>query len=47
MSLEVTPVVLEAKGLRKEFSGVVALADGRLHMEAGQVHALLGENGAG
>ncbi len=41
------PPVLEAKSLRKEFPGVLALSDARLALEAGQVHALLGENGAG
>jgi len=41
-----TPI-LEVRGIRKEFPGVVALADAELTVNAGEVHALLGENGAG
>ncbi|MGJ3263837.1 MAG: sugar ABC transporter ATP-binding protein [Salinarimonas sp.] len=39
--------LLEAVGLRKSFSGVTALADGRFRLHAGSVHALCGGNGAG
>lgn len=39
--------LLEAEGLRKSFSGVPALADGRFRLRAGSVHALCGGNGAG
>jgi ribose transport system ATP-binding protein len=39
--------LLEAIALRKEFPGVVALANGTLRVEPGEVHALVGENGAG
>src|SRR5690606_14520117 len=39
--------ILEAVHLRKEFPGVVALADGVLSLQPGEVHALLGEHGAG
>jgi ABC-type sugar transport system ATPase subunit len=40
-------MLLELKGIEKRFGGVVALARGDLCVEAGEVHALLGENGAG
>jgi ABC-type sugar transport system ATPase subunit len=39
--------VLEARGVRKTYGGVVALAGADLTVRAGSVHALLGENGAG
>jgi ABC-type sugar transport system ATPase subunit len=38
---------LQAKDVQKAFSGVQALADGWLTVEPGQVHALMGANGAG
>ncbi len=34
-------------GIRKEFPGVVALADVDLRLRPGTIHALVGENGAG
>ncbi len=40
-------VVLEMRGIRKEFPGVVANDDVSLDVRRGEVHALLGENGAG
>src|SRR5437588_2740339 len=40
-------VVLEMRGIRKEFPGVVANDDVSLDIRRGEVHALLGENGAG
>jgi general nucleoside transport system ATP-binding protein len=40
-------VVLEMRGIRKEFPGVVANDDVNLDVRRGEVHALLGENGAG
>ena len=40
-------VALEIRNLRKTFPGVTALADANLTLEAGSVHALMGENGAG
>src|SRR5216117_1459499 len=41
------PTVLEMRGIRKTFPGVVALDGVDLTLEAGDVHMLLGENGAG
>jgi general nucleoside transport system ATP-binding protein len=40
-------LVLEMRGIRKEFPGIVANDDVSLDVRAGEVHALLGENGAG
>jgi general nucleoside transport system ATP-binding protein len=40
-------VVLEMRGIRKEFPGIVANDDVALDVRRGEVHALLGENGAG
>jgi simple sugar transport system ATP-binding protein len=40
-------LVLEMRGIRKEFPGVLANDDVDLDIRAGEVHALLGENGAG
>ncbi|MCI8745878.1 MAG: ATP-binding cassette domain-containing protein, partial [Lachnospiraceae bacterium] len=39
--------VLEIKNVRKEFPGVVALDEVNLYLKRGEVHALVGENGAG
>lgn len=39
--------VLEARGIRKAFPGVQALADAGLAIRPGRLNALLGENGAG
>lgn len=41
-----TPL-LEARGITKVFPGVTALDDVSLRVDAGEVHALVGENGAG
>jgi ABC-type uncharacterized transport system ATPase subunit len=40
-------LVLEMRGIRKEFPGIVANDDVDLDVRRGEVHALLGENGAG
>jgi general nucleoside transport system ATP-binding protein len=40
-------LVLEMRGIRKEFPGVVANDDVDFDVRRGEVHALLGENGAG
>ncbi len=39
--------ILEMRGVSKSFSGVQALRDVNFTVEAGQIHALVGENGAG
>jgi len=41
-----TPI-LEMRGIRKTFPGVVALDNVDLTVRAGQIHAIVGENGAG
>src|ERR1700734_1649089 len=38
---------LALKGIRKSFDGIVVLDDAEFSGKAGEVHALLGENGAG
>src|SRR6185503_10774260 len=40
-------VVLEARGLTRAFTGVVALRDVQFALRAGEVHAVMGQNGAG
>jgi ribose transport system ATP-binding protein len=42
-----TMPVLSAEGVTKRFGGVVALHDASFSCEPGEIHALLGENGAG
>src|SRR5438093_10842942 len=39
--------ILEMRGVSKSFSGAQALRDVNFTVEAGQIHALVGENGAG
>ena len=41
------PVLIKARGVRKEFPGVLALSNIDFELRAGEVHVLLGENGAG
>src|SRR5499427_3079049 len=40
-------VMLQMRGVSKSFAGVQALRDVNFTVEAGQIHALVGENGAG
>ncbi|MFN7993698.1 MAG: sugar ABC transporter ATP-binding protein [Bryobacteraceae bacterium] len=40
-------MLLELSNIQKRFGGVAALRDGNLSVDAGEVHLLLGENGAG
>jgi len=40
-------VVLEARGLTRRFTGVLALSGVDLRLRAGEIHALMGQNGAG
>src|ERR1700757_5493195 len=42
-----TSALLEMRGIRKTFPGVVALDDVNLTLLAGEIHAIVGENGAG
>lgn len=39
--------IVEIKNCRKEFPGVVAVNNVSLSLKGGEVHALMGENGAG
>ena len=39
--------LLTMSGIRKAFSGVPVLNGVELHVAPGEIHALLGENGAG
>src|SRR6186713_3544504 len=41
------PLVLETKGLTKQFGGITATNDVSLTVEKGARHALIGPNGAG
>ena len=38
---------LQVQGLRKSFGGVAALDNANIEVSSGEVHALIGENGAG
>lgn len=41
------PMLISARGVSKQFGGVEVLSDVDLDLHAGEIHALLGENGAG
>jgi simple sugar transport system ATP-binding protein len=45
--MENTPCILSAKGITKSFPGVLALENVDFSLNAGEIHALMGENGAG
>jgi ABC-type uncharacterized transport system ATPase subunit len=47
ISVNFMAAALELNGIRKSFGDFLALNDARLSAEYGEVHALLGENGAG
>src|SRR5687767_9745547 len=47
MTADDTAAVLELRDVSKSFGPVVALRAGSLRVEAGSIHALVGENGAG
>jgi ABC-type sugar transport system ATPase subunit len=40
-------MLLQLKGIQKRFGGIVALRNGNLAVDGGEVHLLMGENGAG
>jgi len=42
-----TDFILEAQGLRKEFGGLVAVADVNLQVQRHSIHSIIGPNGAG
>jgi ABC-type sugar transport system ATPase subunit len=44
---QITAPLLEVQGLAKSYPGVKALSDVDLNVRAGEVHCLIGENGAG
>jgi branched-chain amino acid transport system ATP-binding protein len=45
--VRVSEIILQTKGLTKEFRGFVAVDDVNLEVRAGTIHALIGPNGAG
>ena len=47
MTLTTTDLLLEATGVRKTYGAVVALKSASLSVRPGEVHALMGANGAG
>ena len=40
-------IILETRGLTKEFKGFIAVKDVALKVRRGSIHALIGPNGAG
>ena len=46
-SIDIIPIVVEAKNLTKRFQDVVANDDISIDFRRGEIHCLLGENGAG
>jgi len=40
-------IILEGRGLRKEFGGLVAVCDVDLRVRTGELHSIIGPNGAG
>ena len=40
-------MLLQMEHITKRFTGSIALSDASIHVERGEVHALIGENGAG
>ncbi len=47
MQTDDAPVMLELSKVVKSFGAVIALRSGSLRLQAGSIHALIGENGAG
>ena len=45
--MNASDIILETRGLTKEFKGFVAVSDVDLRVRRGQIHALIGPNGAG
>ena len=45
--MENNSLILQMKGITKEFPGVKALDDVNLSVKTGTIHAICGENGAG
>ena len=46
-NMKETPMLLEARGIKKDFFGNVVLKDINFTLEKGQILGLVGENGAG
>jgi len=47
MSSDLSPATLQLRDVSKSFGPVVALRSGSIEVQAGSIHALVGENGAG